>query len=202
MIISLSSHDDFERFQDLAYDTFSLIETRQVCPYLSLFKTEGTDDVLSYSWVKQIERIVSPIKANAKSQELVSRLKGIMTTTNYYLSLYQEEHHIPSLLKDCHFPAASIQFQVVFSSTDESVTIDLPKEHVWALQEAYRLLLALYQGDCDSFISFLDEYGETPYDKDYLRECFHHLEEFPRGIASSKPRTLDVYERVCPKEVL
>jgi hypothetical protein len=202
MIISLSSHDDFERFQDLAYDAFSLIETRRVFPYLSLFKTEGTDDVLSQSWIKQIEHLVSPIKANAKSKELVSRLKGIMTTTNYYLSLYQEEHNIHTLLEDCHFPKAAIQFQVIFSSTDETVKIDLPIEYVRALQEAYRLLVALYKGDCDSFISFLDDYGETPYDKGYLRDCFHHLEEFPRCIGKSKPRTIDVYERLFPKEVL
>jgi hypothetical protein len=202
MIISLSSHDDFERFQDLAYDAFRVIETRQASPFLTIFKTESTDDVLSQSWIKQVEGIVGPIKANAKAKDLISRLKGIMTTTNYYLSIYQEERNIHTLLEGCRFPKNTIQFKVVFSSVDESIKIDLPEEHAHALQEAYRFLMALYKGDCDSFVSFLDEYGETSYDKDYLRECFHHLDEFSRSIDLSKPRTIDIYERLRSKEAL
>jgi hypothetical protein len=202
MVVSLSSHDDFERFQDLAYDAFRVIETRQVSPFLSIFKTESTDYVLSQSWIRQIEGIVGPVKANAKAKELVSRLKGIVSTTNYYLSIYQEEHNIHTLLEGCRFPKNAIQFKVIFSSVDEAIRIDLPEEHAQALQEAYRFLVALYKGDCDSFVSFLDEYGETSYDKDRLRECFHHLEEFPRCIDISQPRTMDIYERLHSKEAL
>jgi hypothetical protein len=114
MVVSLSSHDDFERFQDLAYDAFRVIETRQVSPFLSIFKTESTDYVLSQSWIRQIEGIVGPVKANAKAKELVSRLKGIVSTTNYYLSIYQEEHNIHTLLEGCRFPKNAIQFKVIF----------------------------------------------------------------------------------------
>jgi hypothetical protein len=155
MKIALSNHNEFEHFQDLAYAALQLIKGRKVGFILRIFDLKGTDHVLSESWVEQIEEIVGPIKANNKTKELLYRLRGIMTTTNYYLSLYQEEKNISTLLRHCSFNPADVQFKVVFSLEDEKVDIDLPKEYVWALGEGYRLTLALEKGDYPSFVSFL-----------------------------------------------
>jgi hypothetical protein len=198
--IALTSHDEFEDFQDLAYDAFKVIESRRSYPYISIFKTKDTNRVLSQSWIRQIISIVSPIKANEKARELVDRLKGIISTTNYYLGIYQRERNISTLLRDCRFKPSDIQFKVVFSPTNETVEIDLPEEYAKALGEAYRLLMAILKGDYDAFVSFLDEYGTTPYDKDYLRLCFQRLEEFPRSIDKDKPDYLAFYEKLFLKE--
>ncbi len=200
MKISLTNHNEFEDFQDLAYAALGLIRDRRIGFLLRVFDLQGTDRVLSESWVEQIEEIVGPIKANKKTKELLYRLRGIMTTTNYYLSLYQEEKNISTLLRHCVFKPSDIQFKIVFSLKDEKVEIDLPEEYTGALGEGYRLILALEEGDCPSFISFLDEYGETPYDKEYLKTCFHHLEEFPRRVDKEKEDFLLLYERLFSEE--
>jgi hypothetical protein len=196
MKISLTNHNEFENFQDLAYAALGLIKDRRVGFLLRVFNLQGTDRVLSESWIEQIEEIVGPIKENDKAKELHYRLRGIMTTTNYYLSLYQEKKNISTLLRYCNFKPTDAQFKVVFSSEDEKVEIDLPKEYAWALGEGHRLILALEKGDFPSFASFLDDYGKTPYDKERLRTCFHHLEEFPRCIDNEKEDFLLLYERL------
>lgn len=200
MKITLSDHNEFEDFQDLAYTALHLIRGRQAGFTLRLFELRGTDRVLAESWIKQSEEIVGPIKENSKAKELLYRLRGIMTTTNYYLSLYQEEKNISTLLRHCSFKPADIQFKVVFSLEDEKVEIDLPEDYARALGEGYRLILALEKGDCPSFVSFLDDYGETPYDKEYLQTCFRHLKEFPRRIDSEKEDFLVLYEKLFLEE--
>jgi|LAHS01.1.fsa_nt_gb hypothetical protein len=200
MKISLTNRNEFDDFQDLAYTALGLIRDRRIGFLLRIFDLQGTDRVLAESWIEQIEEIVGPIKENDKANELHYRLRGIMTTTNYYLSLYQKEKNISTFLRYCGFKPADIQFKVVFSLEDEKVEIDLPKEYAWALGEGYRLILALEKGDFLSFASFLDDYGKTPYDKERLRTCFHHLEEFPRCIDNEKEDFLVLYEKIFLEE--
>jgi hypothetical protein len=187
-------------FQDLAYNAYKVIMSRQVYPYLSIFNTKDTDRVLSESWIKQTEEIIGPMKTNAKAEELLYRLRGIVTTTNYYLALYQEKKNVSSVLEHCSFKPADIQFKVVISSEDEKVEINLPEDYVMALKEAYRLAMALCQGDYEAFVSFLDEYSDTPYDKNYLQTCFRHLEEFPRSSTAEQSYSFELYEKLFLKE--
>jgi hypothetical protein len=198
--ITLTSHNDFEHFQDLAYSSFRLIENRREPFGITVFQVERTDWVLSKSWIHQIENIVATIKANSKAEQLIERLKEIMSTTNYYLAIYQKEHNINTLLCEYDFKPSDAHFNVVFSSIVERVDIDLPEEYEQALGEGYRLIIAIETGDYSSFVSFLDTYGETPYDKDYLRICFRHLEEFPRRIDKEKPDFLTLYEKLFLEE--
>jgi hypothetical protein len=39
-----------------------------------------------------------------------------------------------------------------------------------------------------------------PYDKEYLKTCFRHLEEFPRRIDNEKEDFLVLYEKLFLKE--
>jgi hypothetical protein len=200
MNLFLSDIYEYWNFQDLAYDAYEVIMSRQVYPYLSIFNTKDTDRILSESWIKETEKIIGPIKTNKKAEELLYRLQGIVTTTNYYLELYQEKKNVSSVLERCSFKPADIQFKVVFSSEDEKVEIDLPEDYVMALKEAYRLAMALCQGDYEAFVSFLDEYGDTPYDKNYLQTCFRNLEEFPRSLAAEQSYPFKLYEKLFLKE--
>ncbi len=200
MMISLSNRKEFEDFQDLAYTALGLIRDRRARFILHVFDLQGTDRVLTESWIEQIEEIVGPIKENDKAKDLHYRLRGVMTTTNYHLSLHRRKKNIDTFLRYERFKPEDIHFKVVFSSEEEKVEIDLPEEYAWALGEGYHLILALEKGDFASFASFLDNYGETPYDKESLQNCFNHLEEYPRRIDNEKEDFLVLYEKLFLEE--
>jgi hypothetical protein len=201
MKISLIDIHQFDDFQDIPYYSFSCLENHMLPYELNLFDVEPTIEILCDSWIQEIEREISQsVKPNQKAKDLIQRLKEIMITTNYHLSIYQKDHNITNPLWNKRFKASDNHFPVVFSTTSSQINIDLPDSYVKAFKEGYRFLLAIMKIDVDSLLSFLNDYNETPFNQELIRTSFHHLDEFPRHYLKETPAFVKLYDTLFLKE--
>ncbi|MCH3909514.1 MAG: hypothetical protein LKE31_03965 [Bacilli bacterium] len=200
MKIILTNHAEFETFQDLAYDSYYLFEKRRLPTSFNQLELNKASSIFTANMIGKVEGLVSPIKSNDKLHDLIKKLKGIFTTTSYHFENYKNEHNTNANLSSGYFDESDVQFDVNFSSSDETVEIDLPDEHVKALKEGYRLIMAVKDSDYGDFINILNEYGKSSYDKYEFLGCFWNLAGRPLGLKEETVNAIALYERLFMKE--